>query len=95
MVIYEFVRLADIRSDYRMKWWSNPLITISLVASMGIQLAIIYVPALASLFKVTPISGQDWLVILGSMFGLFAVMKLLNPLLDYVGPEYGDVPKKT
>ncbi len=94
MVLYEFVRLADIRSDYGMKWWSNPLITLSLLVSIGIQLAIVYLPPLANLFKVTPISGLDWLVILAGMLGLFGVMKLLNPLFDKFGPEYGDLPAK-
>jgi Ca2+-transporting ATPase len=90
MVVYEFVRLADIRSDYRMKWWSNPLIAISLAVSLAIQLAIVYVPPLASFFKVTQVGGLDWLIIIGGMLGLFAIMKLLNPLLDYIGPEYED-----
>jgi Ca2+-transporting ATPase len=88
MVVYEFARLIDIRSDYKMKFWSNKLLMGSLVMSMLIQLSILYVPFLASTFNVQPIAGTDWLIIAGVSVVLFAIMKLLNPLLDRIGPEY-------
>lgn len=87
MVVYEFVRLVDIRTDYHIRWFSNPLLTVSMVISLGIQLAILYVPALANIFSVTPITGLDWLIIAGGSVALFIVMKLLNPLFDLIGPE--------
>lgn len=90
MVIYEFVRLVDIRSDYHMKFWNNKLLTISLLASILIQVVILYVPPLASIFTVGPINATDWLITAGASVGLFVIMKLLNPVLDRVGPEYAD-----
>lgn len=93
MVVYEFARLIDIRSDYKMKFWSNKLLMGSLVVSMLIQLSILYIPFLANTFNVQPISGFDWLVIAGVSVVLFAIMKLLNPLLDRIGPEYAPAGK--
>ncbi|HKX72463.1 MAG TPA: cation-translocating P-type ATPase [Candidatus Saccharimonadales bacterium] len=95
MVVYEFARLIDIRSDYKMKFWSNKLLMGSLVVSLLIQVSILYVPFLANTFNVTPISGIDWLIIAGASLVLFAIMKMLNPLLDRIGPEYaGPEPSK-
>lgn len=87
MVVYEFVRLVDIRTDYHIPWFSNPMLTLSMAASLLIQFAILYVPALANIFKVTPISLNDWgMIALGSAL-LFGIMKLANPILDRFGPE--------
>lgn len=87
MVVYEFVRLVDIRTDYHIRWFSNPLLTVSMVVSLAIQLAILYVPPLAQIFTVTPITGMDWLIIAGGSVALFVIMKLLNPVFDLIGPE--------
>lgn len=96
MVIYEFVRLVDIRSDYHMKFWNNPLLTVSLIVSILIQVAILYIPFFADIFSVKPISATDWLIIIGASLALFVIMKLLNPLLDrVVGLEYADTTERT
>ncbi|HSE29200.1 MAG TPA: calcium-translocating P-type ATPase, PMCA-type [Candidatus Saccharimonadales bacterium] len=87
MVVYEFVRLVDIRTDYPIKWFSNPLLTVSMLVSLAIQLAILYIPALAQIFTVQPITGFDWLLIVGGSVILFVIMKLLNPIFDLIGPE--------
>ena len=90
MVVYEFVRLIDIRSDFQMKFFSNKLLLGSLVVSLAIQIVVLMVPPLASTFSVTMIAPQDWLVMIGASAALFGIMKLLNPLLDKFGPEYAD-----
>lgn len=90
MVVYEFVRLIDIRSDFHMKFMSNKLLLGSLVVSLVIQIAVLTVPPLASTFAVTLIAPQDWLIMIGAGAALFVIMKLLNPLLDKFGPEYSD-----
>jgi Ca2+-transporting ATPase len=87
MVVYEFVRLVDIRTDYKIRWWSNPWLTISMIASLIIQLVIIYWPPLATIFKVQPIEAIDWIMIVVGSIALFIIMKLLNPLFDRIGPE--------
>jgi len=87
MVVFEMVRLIDIRTDYKIKWFSNPWLSVAIAASLLLQLAVLYVPALANVFGVHPISSFDWLVIATSSAGLFIIMKILNPILDLWMPE--------
>lgn len=87
MVIYEFVRLADIRTDYHIRWFANPWLSVSLAVSVLLQFVIVYWPPLANLFNVRPIGAGDWLLIVASSIILFVIMKLINPLLDFIGPE--------
>jgi Ca2+-transporting ATPase len=84
MVVYELVRLVDIRTDYKIKWFSNPWLSVAIAGSIALQFAVLYVPSFAEYFNVQPLSNHDWVfMIVGSIF-LFLVMKLINPLLDRV-----------
>lgn len=87
MVIFEVARLVDIRTDYDIPWFSNPWLTVSLLASVGLQMMLLYIPPIADIFGVEPISGAAWLFIIVVSFALFAIMKMLNPLLDRWSPE--------
>jgi Ca2+-transporting ATPase len=87
MVVYELVRLIDIRTDYRIRWFANPWLSVSILGSFALLLSVLYIKPLADLFGLGPISGQNWLIIAGGSGGLFVVMKLLNPLLDRWQPE--------
>jgi Ca2+-transporting ATPase len=80
MVIYEFVRLADIRSSYGTPWFSNPMLMISIGVSLLLQFAVLYVPPLAALFNVTPISGLDWGIMAIGAIVLFFAMRFLDPI---------------
>ncbi len=82
MVIYELVRLIDIRTDYRIKWFSNPWLSVAIASSFLLQIAVLYVPALARSFGVGPLSSHDWVIVVIGSAALFIVMKLLNPVLD-------------
>ncbi|HSE60994.1 MAG TPA: calcium-translocating P-type ATPase, PMCA-type [Candidatus Saccharimonadales bacterium] len=93
MVVYEFARLLDIRSDFHMKWFSNRLLTVSLSISLCIQMIILYVPPFAAIFTVMPVGLMDWVIIIVVAVALLGIMKLLNPVLDIVGPEYAGTGK--
>lgn len=80
MVVYEFVRLVDIRSSYKISWLTNPLLWLSMIASLILQLAIIYIAPLANLFGVQPFPAINWVILaIGSVI-LFGLMHLTNPL---------------
>lgn len=82
MVVYEFVRLVDIRTDYKIKWFSNPMLSVAMAASLVLQFAVLYVPFLSDYFGVGGLSAHDWVFMaIGSVF-LFVAMKLINPILD-------------
>ena len=87
MVVFELVRLIDIRTDYDIKWLSNPFLTISLIISFMLQLAVLYVPSLSNLFEINPLNTSQWLYIAGLSVVLVAVMKLLNKPLNRFGQE--------
>ena len=87
MVIFELVRLIDIRTDYNIKWFSNPWLSVAILGSFLMQIAVLYVPALADIFNVGPISIINWGIIAVGSIGLYVMMKVLNPLLDLWMPE--------
>jgi P-type Ca2+ transporter type 2C len=89
MVVYEIVRLIDIRTDYKIKWFSNPWLSIAIGSSLILQLAVLYLPAMAGYFDVGPLSSHDWLIMIAGSALLFVIMKLLNPVLDkMIAPEH-------
>ncbi len=87
MVVFEMVRLVDIRTDYAIKWFSNPWLSVAIASSIALQFAVLYFEPLARNFSVGPLSDHDWgIMIVGSVV-LIVTMKMLNPLFDRFGPE--------
>lgn len=84
MVVYEMVRLVDIRTDYRIRWLSNPWLTVALISSLILQFSVLYVPVLARYFDVRPLVSHDWVVMTIVSLILFGIMKALNPILDHL-----------
>lgn len=82
MVVYELVRLIDIRTDYKIRWFSNPWLSVAIASSFILQIAVLYVPFMASYFEVGPLSRHDWVIMLAGSVALIVVMKALNPILD-------------
>src|SRR5690606_25583523 len=56
MVVHEMTRLIDIRSDYAIKWFSNPWLSVVIASSLGLQLMVLHIPVLANIFKVQPLA---------------------------------------
>ncbi len=82
MVVYEMVRLVDIRTDYKIRWFANPMLTVSMIGSLILQFAVLYVPFLAGYFEVGPLQAHDWVFMAVGSVALFVLMKLVNPILD-------------
>ncbi len=87
MVVFEMVRLIDIRTDYAIKWFSNPFLTVSIILSLLLQIAVLHIASFAELFEVNPITASQWAYIAIMSVVLVALMKLLNKPLDYMGRE--------
>ena len=88
MVIYEIVRLVDIRTDYKIKWFSNPWLSISISASLMLHFSVLYIPKLAGFFGVGPLNAHDWIIMAVGSVALFVCMKAFNRLFDLIGPEH-------
>ncbi len=82
MVVYELVRLIDIRTDYKIAWFSNPWLSVAIASSFILQLMVLYIGPMAEYFSVGPLSGHDWVIMLVCSTILIIVMKALNPVLD-------------
>lgn len=82
MVIYEMVRLVGIRTDYKIKWFSNPWLSIAMLGSISLLLGVLYIPEVADVFEVGPILAVDWLVIAGGSVFLLVIMKIIDVILD-------------
>lgn len=87
MVVYELIRLIDIRTDYRIRWFSNPWLSVAIASSFILQFAVLYVPFAANYFGVGPLSGHDWIFMAVGAVVLFILMKALNPFFHRFGPE--------
>jgi P-type Ca2+ transporter type 2C len=82
MVIFEMTRLVDVRTNYKIKWLSNPWLSVALASSIAIQFMVLYIPGLAGYFEVGPLSVHDWWIMAAGSIALITVMKLLRPVFQ-------------
>jgi len=88
MVVYEMVRLVDIRTDYKIKWFANPWLSVAITGSLVLHFSVLYLPGVSKFFAVQPLATHDWIIMaVGAVF-LFVSMKALNRLFVYAGPEH-------
>ncbi len=83
IVFYEIARLIGVRNIHRVKRFSNPWLGIAVVASILLQLTVLYVPPVAEVFGVAPILTVDWIIILAVALVMTGAMRLVNTLLDW------------
>ena len=72
-ILYEFVRIAVIRYNEKLSslkdWLANKYLVVSLLASLALQVALIYTP-LGQYFKVVPLGWYEWgVLIAGTTLG--------------------------
>lgn len=84
VVIFEMIRLLDIRAEYKLPPFSNKYLVLAVLTSITLQLMLLYAPVniagytLQALFKVQPILFKDWLVLLSVGGILFVAMLFLS-----------------
>jgi Ca2+-transporting ATPase len=44
--------------------WANPYLLLAMAVSIGLHMVILYVPAFASIFSITPLTVNDWIVVM-------------------------------
>ena len=73
--------LSEDNSLVRMPPWRNPFLMVAMSVSFGLHFLILYVPFLADVFSIVPLSLNEWiLVILVS-----APVILIDEVLKFVG----------
>jgi P-type Ca2+ transporter type 2C len=83
IIVMEFVRLYTIRSEYKLGIFSNKYLVLAVLASILLQLVIIYSP-LNVFFGTLPLSITDWTFIIGATAAVFVLnvigVKLKNKM---------------
>lgn len=83
IICYEFVRIATIRSQEKLSWLSNPWLLLAVLASLLMQIIIIYSP-LNSLFHVQAFGLYEWLVIgVGVIISYVAAKFITKQIIKY------------
>ena len=71
LIVLELVRVQMIRTQYRMKLFSNPYLIWALASSFLLQLAVLYIPSLQIIFGTVPLGLTDWGIIFAIGFALW------------------------
>jgi Ca2+-transporting ATPase len=78
LVLTQLLHAFDFRSTTGTVWhhrsFANGWLIASLVGSMSLQAAIIYVPSLSRLFQTAPLTGIQWIAIVGAALVAVVVM---------------------
>ncbi|OGY27286.1 MAG: calcium-translocating P-type ATPase, PMCA-type [Candidatus Woykebacteria bacterium RIFCSPHIGHO2_01_FULL_39_12] len=82
IVIFELVRLVNIRSDYKIPWRDNLLLPLSIIAAVALQLVIVYVPVFSNWFELSPIDAFDWIYIAIVTAILYIAFRFFDNFLD-------------
>ncbi len=78
LVLIQFVKAYIFRSEHRpvtQQTWSNKWLNIAVAWEVALLLALLYVPALRSLFGTYALPPADWLVVLVAAFSILPVLE--------------------
>jgi len=82
-VLYEFVRIAAIRYQEKLTWFSNPWLLWALLISILLQIAVIYSP-LGLFFYVEPLGLKEWVILLsGCVLGFSLALPLTRCVIKW------------
>ncbi len=83
-ILYEFVRIATIRYQEKLNWFSNKWLLIALFGSVALQLLIIYTP-LNRFFHIVPLGWYEWAILLaGILLGYILAILITKLILKFV-----------
>jgi Ca2+-transporting ATPase len=89
LVLAELVNAFNCRSDYlslfKVGVFANRFLILSVIASLGMMVAVIEWDPLAYLFHTTPLAWQDWLLAAGLSLTLIPIVELTKWLIGRQG----------
>jgi Ca2+-transporting ATPase len=80
--------LLQDNSLLQMPPWCNPWLLVAMALSFGVHFLILYVPLLAGIFSIVPLSLNEWLLVI--MFAFPVV--LIDEVLKFVGRTFMNPP---
>ena len=69
--------------------WSNPWLLAAMALSFGMHFMILYIPGLASIFSIIPLSLNEWMLVL--LFSLPVI--LIDEILKFIGRKFINKPE--
>ncbi|KAL1521948.1 hypothetical protein AB1Y20_021595 [Prymnesium parvum] len=70
--------LSEDGSLLQMPPWANPWLLLAMFVSFGLHFVILYVPFLASIFSIVPLTFNDWLLVLAFSFPVILIDEVLK-----------------
>ncbi len=89
IIVYELVRLVNIRSDHKISCGANVWLVLAIASSVLMQIAIVYITPLANLFEISPIDTFDWIYIAITSLLMFWMLNLVDRVLNTI-PLFSD-----
>ena len=80
--------LSEDNSLLTMPVWSNPWLLVAMAVSFGLHFLILYVPLLAEVFSIVPLSLAEWLLVLA--YSLPVV--IIDEVLKFIGRTWVNRP---
>lgn len=87
IVVLEMARVLIIRSQYKLKLFSNKWLILAIISSIVLQLLVVYAPSLDNIFDTVPIGLTEWIYILIGCIVMFLVGILGNKLIRKLTKE--------
>jgi P-type Ca2+ transporter type 2C len=81
--------LSEDNSLLKVPVWSNPWLLLAMALSFGLHFLILYVPPLAEIFSIVPLSFNEWLLVLA--FALPVVF--IDEVLKFIGRNFVHRPE--
>lgn len=76
-----FNALSEDGSLIQMPPWANPYLIVAATISIGSHFVILYIPALATIFGVVPLTMHDWMLVMAFSFPVI----LIDEILKFIG----------
>jgi len=73
-----FNALSEDGSLVQMPPWANPYLIVAASMSIGLHLVILYIPVLADIFGVVPLTGRDWALVAAFSFPVICIDEVLK-----------------
>lgn len=75
-----FNALSEDGSLVQMPPWANPYLMVAAAVSIGLHFVILYIPVLADIFGVVPLTGHDWLLVMCFSFPVILIDEVLKAI---------------
>jgi len=72
--------ISEDHSLLTMPPWINPYLLVAMLVSFGLHFLILYVPALASIFSIVPLSWEEWMLVLAFSVPVVFIDEVLKAL---------------